>query len=197
MKFKSGVVVPFPDKIKEEYMVNKQGIIANISVDNMYNILKDFIETLPEPCFFLLEVPLNRKKEKKLRKSENDPFHKEVYYVDGLTQEQLIYLLDTYGNLLINDGMSCFGFASHNEKIEIYCTKYNVVQIFCFDTYKYGKLLEKYGIHETDNITTAWDTFSEEHYGESRIIEIDKLNVYKLVKKLKKWKIYFAEIREE
>ena len=65
---------------------------------------------MTSPCFFILELPVSIDREKVIAKNIIKESHKDVYYIDGCSREECLALLIRYGNLLINDGLSQFGF---------------------------------------------------------------------------------------
>lgn len=66
--------------------------------------------------------------------------------------------------------MSKFSIASHKTKDEIFVQKHKVITIYGQNRQNYVSLLEKYGLVNTDELKTVWDTFSEKNYGECRRI---------------------------
>ena len=57
MKFSAGYNVPKESEINEEFEIREKSIIANVSIDNIKQVLIDFLDTLDEPLFFILELP--------------------------------------------------------------------------------------------------------------------------------------------
>ena len=45
--------------------------------------------------------------------------------------------------------------------------KYNVLTIYSHNIEKYNDFFEKHSIEKVENLITAWDTFSQEHPGQS------------------------------
>ena len=82
-----------------------------------------------EPLFFILELPVSIDREKVIAKSIIKESHKDVYYIDGCSREECLALLIRYGDLLVNDGLSKFGFGGHKSHDEIMLDSYNVVTI--------------------------------------------------------------------
>ena len=112
--------------IHECYETNKTNIIANISFERLSRIVTDLCRQLKEPLFFFLEVPCTEEEEKSLRKNQEDLFHKNIYYLDNCNIKVILAIIKRYGDLLFNDGLVQFGFASHEDEDEIYVMKYNV-----------------------------------------------------------------------
>lgn len=192
-KLKKGCKVPFPEKIFEEYEITEYGYIANISVEKIIYVLKDFVNLQDGLVFFFLELPTNLADEPKKDNVTN--FRKDIYYMDGMTKEKAFSFLDSVGELLANDGLCKFGFGSQNNSDEIMVGKYNVVTILCKENNPYGNLLHRNNIKRTEHLVTAWDTFSKEFPGTSEKIELNGKNVYSIIDDFKDWGIYFAERR--
>lgn len=126
-----------------------------------------------------------------------EKFHKDVYYIDGCTQEETFAILNRVGELLINDGLSSFGFGCHVSHDEIMIGKYNVVTIYSQDIKKYNTLLERHKIKRVDKIVAAWDTFTQNNPGKSEKVETDGKDIFDIPKMFEDWGIYLAEQRED
>ena len=179
-----GVTIPFPDKILEEYQIFKgESICANVSYEKLLALITDFYRALPEPLFLVMQLPLSIDEENKMGFEEI--LHQEVLYLDGQTQSQIDTIMTSYGQLLLSDGLSQFAIASHKSHEEIFIQKYKVVSIYSESPERYAVLLTKYGLHKTDQLITAWDTFSQDYPGECRRICIDGLDTYDVADILK------------
>lgn len=197
LELTKGASVPQAEKLSEQYEKGETTLLANVNASKMKEIFQHFICMQEERLFFILELPASEMDERKLRKSQADPMHKDIYYIDGLTNEQALLLLIRYGELLINDGMSKVGFGVHNGTAEIMREKYNVMTLWsnCLD--KYDGFFEAHGIPKVEKCLTAWETFSVVTPGTSSRIEVNGLDVFDLPEKLKGWGIYFSERVEE
>jgi len=169
----------------------------NISIEKLSPLLIDFCKGLEEPGFFLCEIPTSQQEELELRQSEQDPFHKNVYYRDGCSRHELLRLLEAYGEWFIQDGMSCFGFASHNSKDEIFVGKYKITNIFTRNAERYKALLAQFGIPQEAQIKTVWKNFCHEAPGECSLFALKGRTVYDIVEEMQKNGLYLAEQREE
>ncbi|MCL2843750.1 MAG: hypothetical protein FWE28_09920 [Oscillospiraceae bacterium] len=193
----SGVTIPFPERIKEEFQVFEKSILLNVSFEKLKPLVEAFLARLIEPLFFVLEIPLSQQEESEHRKNNFDPFHKKVCYLDGLSKEQINAIFRRYGTLLFNDGGSQFAIASHTTKDEIYVQKYKITSIFSNHPATYIDFLKGYGFVETDNLITAWDTFSHETPGEVRSIEVDGTDIFDAYDEFVKLGMYVAKIAED
>ena len=200
-KLAEGVSVSNMDGIHECYeILDKESFFSfaiNISIEKLEKLLREFCTQLTEPCFFILEIPTNEKNEQELRKNETDPFHADVYYLDGVTTEDLNFIIDTYGDLLINDGMVRFGFASHISNDEIFVGKYKVTYIFTQNRALYQSMLHKFDIPFEKSIKTVQSNFTYEQPGQCRCIKRDGKDIYTLADELKEKGLYFAQRIEE
>ena len=124
-----GVTIPFPDKIPEQFQVYEgKSINANISFEKLKPILTEFYHSLPEPLFFVLQLPLLMHEERKM--GDSNTFHQEVCYLDGQTKSQIDDILEKYGQILLEDGMSQFAVASHVNNEEIFIQKYKLTAFY-------------------------------------------------------------------
>ena len=193
----SGVIIPFPERIKENFQVFENRILFNLSFEKLKSVIEDFLNKLSEPLFFVLEIPLSRQEESELRKDDTHPFHKKICYLDGQSKDQVRDIFNEYGTLLLNDGISQFAVYSHVAKDGIYIQKYKIATIYSSKPAEYIELLKSYGLVQTDNLITAWDTFSHEAPGRAQCIEIDGINIFDVYDNLVKKGMYIASIAED
>lgn len=190
-----GVTIPFPDKIQEQFQVYEgKSIYANISFEKLRPILSEFYHSLPEPLFFVLQLPLSIHEERKLK--DSNTFHQEVCYLDGQTKSQIDDIIEKYGQILLEDGMSQFAVASHVNNEEIFIQKYKLTAFYSSSPRRFIPFLQRYGLTETDNLITVWNTFSQETPGECRRVSINGFDVYDVAEQLKKQGLYRAKIIE-
>lgn len=190
-----GVTIPFPEKIQEQFQVYEgQSIQANISFEKLKFLLTEFYQSLPEPLFFVLQLPLSIQEERQL--GYDKILHQEVCYLDGQTRNQIDSILNSYGEILLEDGISQFAIASHVNHEEIFIQKYKLTDLYSLSPRHFIPLLQRYGITETDYLFTVWDTFSQETPGECRRISMKGLDVYDIAERLKEQGMYRAKIIE-
>lgn len=190
-----GVTIPFPEKIPEQFQVYEgQSIRANISYEKLMPLLTEFYQSLPEPLFLVLQLPLSMYKEQQL--GYDQILHQEVCYLDGQTRGQMDALLHAYGQLLLDDGISQFAVASHVNHEEIFIQKYKLTDLYSPAPRRWIPLLQRYGLTETDHLLTVWDTFSPETPGECRRISRNGLDAYGIAERLKQRGMYRAKLVE-
>lgn len=192
-----GCSIHDPSALHEGYQQTDFGFVANVDAEKIRPLFKRFIELHDGYCFVILEVPTKADEETASGPDGASSFHKDVYYLDGLTPEGAIGFLDAFGELLINDGMSSFGIGIHSGANEIVAGKYNVITVYTRDKQKYDGFFEGSGIERVSELKTAYDLFSPETPGESFLYTYKDQNIYDLVEHLKQYGLYFAERRED
>ena len=199
-----GCQVPEPSLLFEGFQRMENGFFANVHAERIDPLFRAFLERQEEELFFFLELPTNQAEEKKLRDAwsaagnKGDmPLHKDVYYWDGIGKDEAFALLDRYGELLIQDGMASFGFGNRSFSAELMKGKYNVLTLYAKDKEAYAGFFPAFGLREYEDLPTAWDTFTREAPGNSRIVKAAGLSVYELPELLREKGLYFAERRAE
>ena len=198
LKMIKGAKINCADKLNEEYVLEEDYLTANINADKILKIINDFVDLQTNPLFLIIEVPTSLNDEI-VNENIMENTHKDVYYLDGMSNEFVKELLKTFGNLFINDGMAQIGVGNHITNAEIMSKKYNVITIFNGkdDKSKYEELMLNNEIKKVDSLTTAWSFFSKENPGFCNTIEEDGKNIYDAVEALKEAGLYFAERRED
>ena len=172
-------------------------LMANVHSEKILEVFQHFIAIHDEPLFFILELPVSIDREKVIAKNIIKESHKDVYYIDGCSREECLALLIRYGDLLVNDGLSKFGFGGHKSHDEIMLDSYNVVTIYSKELSKFNDFFEPHDIQFVEELVTAWKTFSKTSPGISEIYESNGKTVYDLPTELSEWGIYLAETRIE
>ena len=172
-------------------------LMANVHSEKILEVFQHFIAIHDEPLFFILELPVSVDREKEIAKNIIEELHKDVYYIDNCSREECLVLLIRYGDLLVNDGLSKFGFGGHKSHDEIMLDSYNVVTIYSKELSKFNDFFEPHNIQFVEELVTAWGTFSKTSPGISEIYESNGKTVYDLPVELAEWGIYLVETRTE
>ena len=181
--------------VKTAYSVGEEHLIDSVlSAGLIKPLLKKSVKLLPEPHFFFIELPCTEDEEKELRSSKNDPLHYKVYYLDGCTEAVTQAIIDRYGELLINDGLTRFGFGSNSSSEEIYVLDYQQIQVYADDD-RFVPLFEELGAECVPEVKTVWDNFTPENVGVSLAVEIEGETTADIPENLKSEGMYFAETR--
>lgn len=176
--------------LREGFAPVDNGFVANVSAEHIAPLLRDYIAAQTQELFLFLEIPSSAQDE-----TEPGKLHADVYYGDGLTQEEANALLDEYGDWFIGCGMTEFGFGVRDFSSEIMKQRYNVVRIFSKQPERERALLAGY-LPACAKIRTAWDRFDREHPGHCSRFERDGRTIFDVVKALTARGLYFAERRE-
>lgn len=197
LKLRKGCRVPFPEMLSEGYEYRELRYIANINADKIEMLLAHFIAIHDEPLFFILELPSKQCDETEIHPGIVSTLHKDVYYIDGCTQEEALAILSRTSDLMINDGLCSFGFGGHESKDEIIVGKYNAVSVYTLNKDTFDGFFEEHGIKAVERLTTAPETFTQDSPGEAFSVTTDVKSVYDIPDDFKDFGMYFAEQREE
>ncbi len=192
-----GCSIPYPDQIREEYEVREgHSILANISFPHLRPLVEEVFRSLPEPLFFVLQLPLSVQEEQMLRYPRGQA-HQEVLYLDNQSLSQIEAIWESYGSLLLDDGLSQFAIASQKSNQEIFVQKYKITALFSPQPREFVPLLERYGLREVKHLVTPWDTFTAATPGECRRVSYEGMDVFLVAEELKKQGMYRYRITEE
>ena len=178
------------------YKPGENGFIDSVlSAELIKPFLQKAVKLLPEPHFFFLEIPCTEQEEAQLRKSDKDPSHYNVYYLDGCTEPVTQAIIKRYGELLINDGLTRFGFGSNSTGEEIYVLDYQQINVYSEDG-RFEKVYKELGVPEAERVVTPWENFTPDNVGISMAVEIEGEQCSDIPLNLKKEGMYLAETRE-
>lgn len=194
LKMVNGCRPPRPDLLSEQYERYGQRLIANVGADKIEAVFLHFVKMQTKPMFFILEIPTRQQDEEGLQ-ADGVSFHKDVYYIKGLDVNGAFRILEEYGELLINDGLSSFGFGVHGNSTELVLDQYNIMTLWTDKMDPYANFFEEHHIPRVENCLTAWDTFSAASPGDCWAVQIRGMTIYDLVNTLSSQGIYFAERR--
>lgn len=185
--------------VVEGFKVENNKIICNISASNFKTVMLNLLQKLKMPCFLIIEEPCDELQESKLRKTNRDPFHKNIYYLDNIDKKTMNFLMDKFGDVLINDGLSNFGFGSLTEQMEIYKGKYNSLYVFANDKMIdiFKEVLTKSGINEDKKLTIVNDILNGNNPGAcSKYKDKEGLDIFKIINLLKECGLYLESTEE-
>ena len=110
-------------------------------------------------------IPCDETKEQKLRKTNQVPFHKDVCYIDGLPRDAINDFFEMFGDVLVNDGLSTFGFSSHEVQVEVMKDKYNCLRIYAENKEPFVRVLEEESVPFVECIVLTSDILAQENPG--------------------------------
>lgn len=199
LKMIAGARVPAAEILIPSYMLSDGYLTANVNAEDILPLINSFIDLHEGPFFLIVETPSSLQDESPDDKGNIEQFHKDVYYLDGMSAPFIHEILSIVGPVLVGDGLTQVGVGVHNSNAEIMTEKYNVVSIFLGpnSAEPYQDLMRRYAIPQLPSITTAWSTFSQSSPGESVAIELEGHTAKDAIETLKGIGLYLAERREE
>lgn len=174
-------------------------ITINVSAEKIADVFLRLAELPREPVFLTIEVGTHKDEEAALRKTDSDPFHNDVYYIDGLSLSAARELVKKYSTILVQDGGVKFGIGSHgkNNHDEVFVSGYKIFYVYAVDPEKYRTALASLGFQEEPQIRTVWDTFTQQTPGKRKVLTDSETTIWGMIEDLKKQGLYLAERRED
>jgi hypothetical protein len=166
----------------------------NVSCENIADYFTYLIPQIGQPGFFLVELPLTEQEELKLRKEKTDPFHKNIYYLDGISVDRAEEIFNQYQRLFIHDGMVNFGYGTQTD--EVFVGSYKIFSVFTRSPEKIRKAMTNLNIEPRDKLQTIWDNLSKDSPG-TRFSLDEKPSTRDMIEELKQAGFYLAETRED
>ena len=159
---------------------------VNVDASRLAHIFRELAGLVPDPGFLVLETPCNEVREMELRKTDDDPNHRDVYYLDGLEQSRFQTLFTNYSDLLIHDGFVQFGYGSHDTSRtnEVFVGDFKVLWIFAIDPEPYEEKIRGWRIPRVEKLLTARDTFTQEHPGYKNRWSRGNFDIYEMLETL-------------
>lgn len=196
-----GNYVPNLQGVQEEYtkqFANTHWCIQiNVSAEHIDELFRQLCSQVRQPSFLLFEHGANQKEEEQLRSSDQDPYHKDIFYIDGLDYKGFESIYGRYQELLVHDGEICFGLGSHDGIDEVYVGDYKIFTIFTDTPDKYQRILHKAGFEMSESMKTVWNNFTQDNPGQRRCVKKNGIDIYEMINELKEQGIYLAERRPE
>jgi len=201
-KLAAGVKVADLSGVKEGFSVQVTGqgysqIKVNVSAEKLQTIYLGLAGLVRVPGFAVVEIPSNEKDEVKLRKDSTASFHKDTYYLDGISFDNYLSIFQSYSQFFIDDGEISFGFGSHTGYDEVFVGRYKLISIYADEPRKYIQYVEAQNYQCCETLKTVFDTFTRQTPGMTEIVTIHGKTIYDLIEPLKQKGFYFAERRED
>lgn len=169
---------------------------VNVSAENIPTYFLALSQMVGEPAYFVVEVPVDEAEEQQLRQDETDPFHKAVYYLDGIDYKQAEAIFRSHQRLFVHDGMVNFGFGSQQGYDEVFVGEYKIFTIFADSPEKYRKTLAQLGVPFRPELRTVWDNFTQDTPGRRSVLR-EKPTIWDMLEQMKLEGFYYAETRED
>lgn len=170
---------------------------VNVSAEKIPKAFRRLASEVAAPAFFLLELPTHRDVEEELRTSPSDPFHRDVYYMDGLTWPVAEDIFAGYEFLLTHDGEANFGYGSRVGRDEVFVGAYKIFYIYADNAEKYHVALRELGYQEVPQMKTVWDNFTQQSPGRRSVLTDTTPTIWQMAEQLKEKGLYLAERRAD
>ena len=166
----AGVSSPGADKVKSSYSCVGRDVNGILSAEMILPCAREYISLLPKQVFFFIDLP---------RQDSDDCY--DTYILD-CTKKVALALLDHYGDILVNDGPSRFGFGGYPYEDEFMFGEFQEFTAYC-DSVKADKLcgmLDKLGAVKQDKADSLRNYMSDDDEGILSPVESDGITVYDL-----------------
>ena len=165
----------------DSYIVKESdGFTGSLSAELIPKAVKAFLDSVPEPVFFFLELP-----------EDIDDYA--LYYLDNCTREVAFAVMERYGELLVQDGISRFVFGSNKTGDEIYFKDYQEFMLYSENPKIYLTALSGLGAVMTDDRDKAvflGDIISKRHEGTLTAVELNGETVFDIPEALEEAGMY-------
>jgi hypothetical protein len=195
-----GVIAPDLSGIEEGFdeCVEDNGYTlmhVNVSAEHIAAHFLHLMKEMDEPGFFIVEVPATQAEEKERRKKAASPFHKRVYYLDGISKERAARFFEEYHELFVNDGLCNFGFGSLTHE-ELFVGAFKIFEIFTPNPEHFRAALWVLGLEQRVHLRTIWDNTTAEAPARREAL-IVKPSIWHLTAELEHQGFYLADVRED
>jgi hypothetical protein len=190
-----GIEVQNLEGIHEGYSINntheKAVITINISAEKINTLFLELCTLIKDSSFLIIEIPTHQKHEQDLRKNGSDPFHKDIYYLDGIEFSEFKQLYEQYMELFIHDGLINFGFGNNTD--EVFIGDYKIMYIHTNDINKFEDILKKFNYKKEDNIKVVMNNFTPQTPGRVNMLTHNNIDIYQMIEQLKSKGLYMAK----
>ncbi len=157
-----------------------------VSAERIKAIFKRAVKLVKKPYFFI-EVPCTDAQESELLNKGESGAHMQLYNLE-VTQEVANAILERYGDLLINDGVTNFGFGSLETETEIYAMPFQTIMLYNKnDTSSFEKILKQDNITELkpEKFITIDSLLSKNNPADRVMVEFNGETVFDVIENLK------------
>lgn len=198
-KIIEGLNINSADGVKSSYVrINDSEITSVISAEKIKAIVSKAVKTIKRPYFFL-EVPCTETQEAELSKKGDSGLHMQLYNLE-VTTDVAEAIIERYGDLLINDGVTNFGFCSLETETEIYVMPFQNIMFYNEnDVQVFENILREENISENsiDNHITIDSLLSENNPADRILVELDGETVFDVIENLKEVGLTLCDIIKE
>lgn len=186
-KLIEGLTVADTNGIKSAFVkLNSSEINCVISSEKIKPIVKKAVRLIKKPYFFL-EIPFTDTEEAELSKKGESGSHMRLYNLE-VTHSVADAILERYGDLLINDGVTNFGFCSLETETEIYVMPFQNIMFYNKnDVNIFEKILIENNIPERreEEYITIDSLLSKKNPADRVLVELNGETVFDVIENLK------------
>ncbi len=172
--------------VKTSYsIINASEINCVLSAERIKSIVKKAVKLIKKPYFFI-EVPCTDAQETELSKHGDSGTHMQIYNLE-VTHDVADAILKRYGDLLINDGLTNFGFCSLETETEIYVMPFQNIMLYNKnDTSGFEKLLKESNIPKVkpEEFITIDSLLSNSNPADRVLVELNGETVFDVIENL-------------
>lgn len=184
-KLCQGVSLRTTGEVVSAFDMDGENLRGVLSAELIVPAADAFIDTVDEPVFFFVELPAE------------DSQQYEIYYLDNCTKQVAKAVIERFGELLANDGVSRFGFGCNATDEEIYFEDYQEFSAYLKSPRKLAQKLEKLGAKRKQGFSTLWDTLSDDNVGCLSPVELDGETVFDIPQALQSAGMYKAQEEQQ
>lgn len=185
--------------IKSSYTkLNDSEISCVISAEKIKSIISRAVKSIKKPYFFI-EVPCTEAQETELSKKGDKGLHMQLYNLE-VTYDVADAILKRYGDLLINDGVTNFGFCSLKTETEIYVMPFQNIMLYNKSNVNVFEniLKEEHIVKDTpENHITIDSLLSKNNPADRTLVELDGETVFDMIENLKDAGLTLCDIIKE
>lgn len=198
-KIIEGLNIAETSGVKSSYVKETSSEIkCVISAEKIKSVIKKAVKLIKKPYFFL-EVPCTDSQEEKLSEKGEGGTHMQLYNLE-VTYDVANAILDRYGDLLINDGITNFGFGSLLNETEIYVMPFQNIMLYNKnDASNFEKVLKDFNIPElkSEQFITLDSLLSKDNPADRVLVELDGETVFDVIENLKEVGLTFCDTIKE
>lgn len=185
--------------VKSSYTkLNDSEISCVISAEKIKPIISRAVKSIKKPYFFI-EVPCTEAQEAELSKKGDKGLHMQLYNLE-VTYDVADAILKRYGDLLINDGVTNFGFCSLETETEIYAMPFQNIMLYNESNVQVFEniLKEEHIVKDIpENHITIDSLLSKNNPADRTLVELDGETVFDMIENLKDVGLTLCDIIKE
>ncbi len=198
-KLTEGLSIENTDGVKSSYAkISDSELSCVLSAEKIKPVVLKAVSKIKKPYFFV-EIPCTEEQQAKMSKKGEKGFHLQIFNLE-VTDEVAEAILDRYGDLLINDGLTSFGFCSLETETEVYVMPFQNLTLYNENgTGDFERVMKEENIPEvsSDKLITLGSLISKNNPAERVMVEFNGETYFDMIENLKETGLTFAGITED